>query len=519
MFIIGIPRMTGGLHSSDTGFWVLYRFMHWVTHNHDAVGIMLVPSTDPYATKWKGKAGIIQGSLSDDRLIVMYVTPSLLGLHESLCIGPPAVVFGQFSYYSGSGVADCVFTNSVYAPALLKFVSSVNSNFYTLPVVTHVLKAPGKTHDNSINEHLHALGLLLSDKVLLFTERELSLSREVLRKYASSAEVARWDRDVVECFPGSPGRVDEVAMPSLSEVCSKLVKGIKGKPLGLVGRIFTSNKRPDKLFQICSYALAKGVPVELISDKRAPSDLKIDSGIVTRFGVKQREWLCKHRPRLGAVLYASNEEGYCLTICECIQYGLPVFVPKRAWAVGLLGKDYPFFWGEPAECLVLLDKLIYGKFVTSELKSFAACVKEMRGHTIERNYESKFLACCSAMNSRDALAGLGILNIRGLESIASVGDGGEVWWSDITKVGEGQTYGVSLPMLMKQLCSPWLKLWTARFFTRPLKVVVKSKPDGCRYFPLEFDVLMKVDIKKGKDRIAKLYGKQGLQKLKEVGLK
>jgi hypothetical protein len=75
-------------------------------------------------------------------------------------------------------------------------------------------------------------------------------------------------------------------------------------------------------------------------------------------------------PSIDCLFYASLVEGYCIIPREAIYIGVPTLLPRRKWALSVVGSDYPFLYDTESQAFAMIRRIEKGEVTDDEVDRF-----------------------------------------------------------------------------------------------------------------------------------------------------
>mgnify|MGYP001439711835 CR=1 FL=1 len=284
-----------------------------------------------------------------------------------------------FGSFPGSAVfpVDFVFTNKKHVASTMAALGlDKRAKTVLIPIILDVLKVGVDTHDVVYDEILkhEAMSYASVHGIVFSTEREKALGLQVARKYLSSAQVKQIEAKAVVQGDGiSP---DLLKVKRTPEKVKALAQSRKEKiKLAFIGRTNTNKGIDDIVAAVRPLFALHGLKLTLVTPSAGLPTAPVlkDMGnlledVLTH--VPKWEFVNKVLPSCDLILNASHHEGFTVSVAEAVFAGIPVLLPKRSWAVALVGADYPFFYSGTTEMYALVKRFVVGKISDTELLRF-----------------------------------------------------------------------------------------------------------------------------------------------------
>jgi hypothetical protein len=278
---------------------------------------------------------------------------------------------------------------------------------------TRIVKRTGYINDaNCIDLYMEACTYLTASYTVWTTEDQRRRGMAIARRFLSPSEVRRVEKHSMVNGCGIYDGLKGFQIPDDKErEWFKAPKENDDFAVTYLGRP-TSNKNVSfiadtvmPMFALHGIKLeTRGMAKGSVLPTRTTSEDFHNFITTERLGKKtasRDDYAGKVLPGINCLMYASFVEGYSILPREVIYIGRPALLPRRQWALTMVGKDYPFLYKDQTEAVTLIKKIRSGKVTDSEVKRFLDVRRN--GFTCEflaDTAENLFQVCKGAVDDR-----------------------------------------------------------------------------------------------------------------------
>jgi len=194
------------------------------------------------------------------------------------------------------------------------------------------------TLNSDVQELMTLSGYRGADRVWIMSYHEKSRIIQAAKQFFQPTEVMCLEKNIKEVVPA---QFEEFRLKSEA---GYFTPG-EGRPfcISYVGR-FAADTNLDKIYSAMSNAwVLRGDTVRLLVLTVSTGGVGMPPDHIEMQRAPRDEFWRICREDMHLLVNLHDESGFSLGLIEPMMFGVPAIVTKRAWAVGILGPDYPFY--------------------------------------------------------------------------------------------------------------------------------------------------------------------------------